>query len=156
MKRRRLLQLAAALPVLSLARWAAPARAAAPFARVRPGDPNWPSEASWDELNQAVGGRLIKVKSPLAACAEAPSDSACAQVFKELKNPYYLGDEVALTQTLGWVGAWTSQPSVYAVGPNRRATWSPRSISRARTACGWSSKAAATLIRANRMQPTRF
>jgi FAD/FMN-containing dehydrogenase len=36
-------------------------------------------------------------------------------VFKELKNPYYLGDEVGLTQSLGWVDAWTSQPSVYAV-----------------------------------------
>jgi FAD/FMN-containing dehydrogenase len=115
MKRRRLLQLAAALPFLGAPWSAAPARAAAPFARVRPGDPNWPSEATWDELNQAVGGRLIKVKSPLGACAEAPSDAACAQVFKELKNPYYLGDDVALTQTLGWVGAWTSQPSVYAV-----------------------------------------
>jgi FAD/FMN-containing dehydrogenase len=115
MKRRRLLQFAAALPFLSLARWAEPARAAAAFTRVRPGDSNWPSEASWDELRQAVGGRLIKVKSPLAACAEAPSDPACAQVFKELKNPYYLGDEAGLTQTLGWVDAWTSQPSVYAV-----------------------------------------
>ena len=31
------------------------------------------------------------------------------------KNPYYLGDEVGLTQSLGWVGAWTSRPSVYAV-----------------------------------------
>ena len=36
-------------------------------------------------------------------------------MFKELKNPYYLGDEVGLTQSLGWVGAWTSEPSVYAV-----------------------------------------
>ncbi len=39
----------------------------------------------------------------------------CTEVFKELKNPYYLGDEVGLTQSLGWVDAWTSQPSVYAV-----------------------------------------
>jgi hypothetical protein len=46
---------------------------------------------------------------------EAPSDPKCAQIFKELKNPYYLGDEVGLTQTLGWVGAWTSRPSAYAV-----------------------------------------
>ena len=39
----------------------------------------------------------------------------CEQLFKELKNPYYLGDEVGLTQSLGWIGAWTSEPSVYAV-----------------------------------------
>ena len=31
------------------------------------------------------------------------------------EKSYYLGDEVGLTQTLGWVGAWTSQPSAYAV-----------------------------------------
>src|SRR5260370_738298 len=60
-------------------------------------------------------GRRLKVRSALAACVGASSDGACAQVFKELKNPYYLGDEVGLTQSLGWVGAWTSEPSVYAV-----------------------------------------
>ena len=88
---------------------------AQPKTRVRPGDPAWPSDATWDQLNREVEGRLIKVRSPLAACVGASSDAACAQVFKELKNPYYLGDEVGLTQSLGWVGAWTSQPSVYAV-----------------------------------------
>jgi FAD/FMN-containing dehydrogenase len=45
----------------------------------------------------------------------APSSADCERVFKELKNPYYLGDEVGLTQSLGWVDAWTSRPSVYAV-----------------------------------------
>jgi FAD/FMN-containing dehydrogenase len=89
--------------------------AAQPQTRVRPGDAAWPSDAAWDELSRQVDGRLIKVRSPLAACATAPSDPACAQTFKELKNPYYLGDEVGLTQSLGWVGAWTSEPSVYAV-----------------------------------------
>ncbi|MGH6914994.1 MAG: FAD-binding protein, partial [Geminicoccales bacterium] len=53
--------------------------------------------------------------SPLAACTEAPSSPSCAHIFKELKNPYYLGDEIGLTQSLGWVDAWTSRPSVYAV-----------------------------------------
>ena len=83
--------------------------------RVRPGDPAWPSEASWNRLSRDVGGRLVKVQSPLAACMDAPSSTACAQVFKDLKNPYYLGDEIGLTQSLGWVDAWTSSPSVYAV-----------------------------------------
>jgi FAD/FMN-containing dehydrogenase len=46
---------------------------------------------------------------------EAPSSPGCARIFKELKNPYYLGDEVGLTQSLGWVDAWTSRPSAYAV-----------------------------------------
>jgi FAD/FMN-containing dehydrogenase len=89
--------------------------ASQPKTRVRPGDAAWPSEESWNELSRDVGGRLVKVQSPLAACVGASSDAECAQVFKELKNPYYLGDEVGLTQSLGWVGAWTSRPSVYAV-----------------------------------------
>jgi FAD/FMN-containing dehydrogenase len=55
------------------------------------------------------------VQSPWAGCLAAPASAACAQLFKALKNPYYLGDEVALTQTLGWTGAWTSAPSAYAV-----------------------------------------
>jgi FAD/FMN-containing dehydrogenase len=82
---------------------------------VRPGDPEWPSEASWNRLNQEVGGQLIKVQSPFSACLEGLPEPNCADLFKRLKNPYYLGDEVGLTQTLGWVGAWTSRPSVFAV-----------------------------------------
>jgi FAD/FMN-containing dehydrogenase len=87
--------------------------------RVRPDDPAWPSEASWEQLRRDVAGRLIRVRSPLAVCLQDASSPACADVFKELKNPYYLGDEVALTQTLGWVDAWTSRPSIYAVAAER-------------------------------------
>jgi FAD/FMN-containing dehydrogenase len=112
--RRRLLGTLAGLPFLNgLARGAS--AATQPQARVRLGDPAWPSEASWDQLDHDVGGRLIKVRSPLADCVSGSFDAGCAQIFKELKNPYYLGDEVGLTQSLGWVGAWTSEPSVYAV-----------------------------------------
>jgi FAD/FMN-containing dehydrogenase len=119
MRRRKVLKGMAAfvaLQPLLLSRFAAKAAAAFAFRRVRPGDPNWPSDESWAELGRQVGGRLIKVRSPLAACVGAsPEAAVCAQVAKEIKNPYYLGDEVGLTQSLGWVGAWTSQPSVYAV-----------------------------------------
>ena len=121
MNRRALLQRAAVtIPFLS-GMWSSllgPRRglgAVRSFARVRPGDPAWPSEASWNRLSRDVGGRLVKVQSPLAACINAPTSTACAQVFENLKNPYYLGDEIGLTQSLGWVDAWTSSPSVYAV-----------------------------------------
>ena len=121
MYRRRLLQAAAALPFLA-GTWSSalsPGWAAGKLdSRVRPGDPAWPSEASWAQLRHDVGNRLIAVRSPLALCKTAPSSATCAQVFKELKNPYYLGDEPGLTQTLGWVGAWTSMPSAYAVAAN--------------------------------------
>lgn len=89
--------------------------AAPPMARVRPGDSAWPRVASWERLRRDVGGRLVRVQFPLATCLEAPSSLDCAQLFKELKNPYFLGDEVGLTQSLGWAGAWTSRPSAYAV-----------------------------------------
>jgi FAD/FMN-containing dehydrogenase len=116
MNRRRLLQILAALPFArGLFDGSAAAAPSAPFSRVRPGDSRWPSDETWEELGRRLEGRLIKVASPLSAFVGAPSADACANIVKELKNPYYLGDEVGLTQTLGWVGAWTSRPSVYGV-----------------------------------------
>jgi FAD/FMN-containing dehydrogenase len=83
--------------------------------RVRPSSPDWPSDQAWDQLKQAVGGRLIRVEPPLAACRQPDGLEACASLFKELKNPYYIRDQVGVTQTLGWIDAWTYEPSVYAV-----------------------------------------
>jgi FAD/FMN-containing dehydrogenase len=90
-----------------------------PVRRVRPSDPDWPSAASWNRLNQQTEGRLIQVRSPFKACQDGPNDDACRNVFREMKNPYYIRDEVALTQTTGWVDAWTSAPSVYAVAARK-------------------------------------
>ncbi len=89
--------------------------------RVRPGDPGWPSPAKWEELKHAVGGQLIELKSPLEACRNSPGSTGCAELFKELKNPYFIGDEPALTQTCGWVDAWTSAPSAYALAAKQTA-----------------------------------
>ena len=83
--------------------------------RVRPGDPAWPADARWAELGGRVGGRLLKLADPFAACAAAPTGAACDALFKSLQNPHFIGDSPALTQTLGWVDAWTSRPSAYAV-----------------------------------------
>jgi FAD/FMN-containing dehydrogenase len=92
-----------------------------PTRRVRPGDPAWPSAASWGRLNRDVGGRLLTVQSPLATCRAAPGSATCAEVVRRLKNPYYLGDQPGLTQTSGWVDGWTSTPSVYAVAARETA-----------------------------------
>lgn len=83
--------------------------------RVRPGDPDWPSPAAWENLNRAIGGRLIKVEPLLAACQSAPDSAACAAVLRGLRNPYYIAGQAAGTQTSGWVDAWNSAPSAFAV-----------------------------------------
>jgi len=114
--RRRLLQIAAAAPFGNSWGPLAPAHAATPASRVRPGEPGWPSDAQWKQFGEQLGGdALVQVPSPFAPCLEAPAGPACTQFFKAVKNPYFLGDGIGLTQTLGWVDAWTSSPSVHAV-----------------------------------------
>jgi hypothetical protein len=83
--------------------------------RVRPGDPSWPSTARWEKLKQQVAGNLIPVPFPLSACRDASESASCQDVLKDLDNPYYIGDQPGLTQTLGWASAWTTEPSVHAV-----------------------------------------
>jgi FAD/FMN-containing dehydrogenase len=113
MNRREFLKLvgpAALLPMLPL-----PMLADNTFRRVRPGDAAWPSKAAWNQLNEAVGGNLITVEFPLSILKTDPSSDAAKELWANLKNPFFVGDQVGLTQSLGWIDAWTSQPSVYAV-----------------------------------------
>ncbi len=119
MDRRSFLKGTLAFPFAPGAAWAQPEPTSANVSRVRPGQPGWPSEASWDSLDRNVAGRLIKVQSSLGVCRDSAHGTACRDVFKGLKNPYYIGDDLSLTQTTGWVDAWTSQPSVYAVAARR-------------------------------------
>lgn len=74
----------------------------------------WTATPAFEALRSRLGTRLIAVSSPLDACARAGGAGA-ADLFARLKNPYYLGDDPALTQTLGWQGAWVSRASRYAV-----------------------------------------
>lgn len=85
------------------------------FKRVRPGNPLWPSNEKWEQLNKTVNGRLIKIKSPFDVCKTSMTNSDCDSLFKNLKNPFFIGDNPALTQTSGWLDAWQAKPSVYAV-----------------------------------------
>jgi FAD/FMN-containing dehydrogenase len=77
-----------------------PAEAAT--SRIRPSDAAWPNAAAWEQLSRAVDGHLIKVDVPTVT-------------QEDLRNPYYIGDQAGLTQTSGWVDAWMSAPSTYAV-----------------------------------------
>jgi len=85
------------------------------FRRRRPSDPNWPSQAAWKQLNDAVGGNLIPVDSPISAWKTDPNGAAAKLLLANIKNPYYIRDQPGLTETLGWVDAWATKPSVYAV-----------------------------------------
>jgi FAD/FMN-containing dehydrogenase len=122
MKRRRLLQTASILPLLSgnVAALFSPrmeARAGAPLQsrRVRPSDPAWPSSTSWARLNDAVGGNLIDVHPLFGACSSAPSAPSCLEAHKNIDNPYWIGDQPAGTEISGWLDAWTPAPSAFAI-----------------------------------------
>src|SRR5713226_7017883 len=85
------------------------------FRRRRPSDATWPSQSAWKRLDEAVGGNLIPVDFPLTIFKTDPASAAAKLLAENLKNPYYIGDQPGLTQTLGWVDAWATKPSVYAV-----------------------------------------
>ncbi|APR40227.1 FAD-linked oxidoreductase [Paraburkholderia sp. SOS3] len=112
---RRLMPLAAEQKLASVP---APAPAQTPprtMRRVRPSDPDWPSAGDWASLKEKVGPRLLEISSPFNACRASPRDTACKNALAQIRNPYFLGDEPALTQSSGWIDAWASSPSVYAV-----------------------------------------
>jgi len=122
MDRRTLVKLVATSPFLAaglipskLSANLADAAAETSRRRVGPSDPGWPDPATWEKLKEAVGGRLIKVESPLPACAGNPETAACQELLRNLRNPFFIGDQAWATETTGWVDAWMSAPSVYAV-----------------------------------------
>src|SRR5260370_23678882 len=85
------------------------------FSRRRPSDPAWPSDSAWKQLNEAVGGNLIPGDFPLSILKTDPDSASAKSLLENIRNPYYIGDQPGLTQTLGWVDAWVTKPSVYAV-----------------------------------------
>lgn len=97
-------------PLLQRSAFAAPASH-----RARPSDRGWPSKEAWKRLNDAVDGNLISVDFPINACLSSSQTEECKALAANIKNPYYIGDTPGLTQTLGWVDAWQTRPSVYAV-----------------------------------------
>jgi FAD/FMN-containing dehydrogenase len=60
---------------------------------VRPADAASPPDEHWNELARDVGGRLIKVGSPLSACAGAPAvtDAVALAIRGALGQPAFPG-----------------------------------------------------------------
>jgi FAD/FMN-containing dehydrogenase len=101
---------AALLPMLPRRLWAN-----TNVRRVRPTDAAWPSQAAWKQLNETVGGNLIPVDFAIADLKNDPSSAAAKALTDNISNPYYIGEQPGLTESFGWVDAWTTKPSVYAV-----------------------------------------
>ncbi len=115
MDRRKLLKSALLLSLAGLAP-SGLARAIDGLTALRPrsrfGAQGWPGASDWSQLDAAVGGRLLRPVSPFSPKA-TPAERA--QALARLRNPFYLADEPALTQTSGWADAWRSETSPYAV-----------------------------------------
>jgi FAD/FMN-containing dehydrogenase len=69
----------------------------------------------WDELYEAFGDLAVRVESPSRACVVDPSSPACAMALRDLHNPFFIEDEPGAFQTTGWLDAFQSKPSPYAV-----------------------------------------
>jgi FAD/FMN-containing dehydrogenase len=113
MNRRTFLKRASLAALLPL--WPPSLSSGKTFQRRRPSDADWPSKTAWRRLNNQVDGNLIPVEFPIEACVKDVQGAACANLIANIKNPYFVGDQPGLTQTLGWVDAWWTKPSVYAV-----------------------------------------
>ena len=83
--------------------------------RVRPLEPGWPKPETWQKLKDAVGGKLFEVQPLFAGCMGDAKSASCLQALQNMRNPFWIADQPAGTETSGWLDAWLSAPSVYAV-----------------------------------------
>ncbi|TCU05371.1 FAD-dependent oxidoreductase [Rhizobium sullae] len=70
-----------------------------------------PNEPPWAALAGELEGRFFRPEWPLERCLAGAGGENCASFFASARNPYFLGDNPAFTQTMGWADAWVSQPS---------------------------------------------
>ncbi len=86
------------------------ALSAVPMAHAAGSAASTPRAVPWHALKARLGGGLLEPRSPFAQGGEVAREA-----LQFLRNPYYLGDQLGLAQSSGWLGAWTFQPSRYAV-----------------------------------------
>jgi FAD/FMN-containing dehydrogenase len=114
MRRRDWLRTAAGAAFIGCVQSVAPA-APSPVRRVRPGDAGWPAGDEWERLKVRVGGVLVEPTSPLAPCEADAKSAVCRARFKDLQNPFFIGDQAEGTQVSGYLDAWKPAPSAYVV-----------------------------------------
>jgi FAD/FMN-containing dehydrogenase len=81
----------------------------------QPSDPCWPSTKEWQKLKAQVGGRLVEPVESTKVCSQKPRSHACKRALQDIKNPFFLQSNPGDTQSQGWLGAWESVASQYAV-----------------------------------------
>lgn len=81
----------------------------------KPSEPAELASPDWDALRYEVGGRLIKPQSPLDVCRHEHEGDDCRKLWERMNDPYFLQSQPGTTQSLGWIDAWTSSQSQYAV-----------------------------------------
>ncbi len=101
----------------SLAVWRSRSFAAPTGGRwVRPGEAGWPTQREWTALGRTLSTPLIRPTPLLSPCvANDVTSEVCQSRLRDLRNPYFLGDQAGGTQVSGWFEAWTPQLSAYAV-----------------------------------------
>jgi FAD binding domain/Berberine and berberine like len=83
--------------------------------RVRPSDAGWPKPETWQKLKDAVGGNIIEVQPLFAGCMRDAKSASCLEAVQNMSNPFWVADQPGGTETSGWLDAWSSTPSAYAV-----------------------------------------
>lgn len=81
----------------------------------QPNESCWPNKTEWAQLNKQLKGRLIQPENPLAVCQKNADSMACKTAIKNIHNPYYIETNPGATQSQGWLHAWMSTASPYAV-----------------------------------------
>lgn len=84
-----------------------------------PSEACWPTAEEWEALKQQVHGNLVLVKSFLEPCQSDATSAECKAALKDAENPFFLETRPDATQSTGYLNAWTSSPSQYAIAAER-------------------------------------
>jgi hypothetical protein len=75
----------------------------------------WPKAKEWETLNMQVHGNLVHVQSFLEPCKNDAKSLQCKATLIHARNPFFLETRPGATQSTGYLNAWISTPSQYAI-----------------------------------------
>ncbi len=70
---------------------------------------------AWQALAAHLTGKLEQPASPTADCRTDAAGPGCLAALGTLEDPSSIQEQAGATESTGWLGAWTSAPSAYAV-----------------------------------------